>query len=81
MATSRLSSHLAVTSGLPQKPTLRPPVHWARAWAWTIREAVRRSLKLDPDLTVSRLEEIYPIAGYKNLDSYLDGLRKAGLPE
>ena len=21
----------------PQKPTLRPPVHWARAWAWTRR--------------------------------------------
>ncbi len=45
------------------------------------REAVRRSLELDPELTVSRLEQIYPIAGYKNLDGFLEGLRKAGLPE
>jgi adenylate cyclase len=43
--------------------------------------AVARSLELDPDLTISRLKAIYPISGYKNLDGFLDGLRKAGLPE
>jgi hypothetical protein len=38
-------------------------------------------LELHPKLTISRLQEIFPIANYKNLDVYLDGLRKAGLPE
>jgi hypothetical protein len=38
-------------------------------------------LELDPKLTVSRVLEIYPISNYKNLDAYIDGLRKAGLPE
>jgi adenylate cyclase len=43
--------------------------------------AIARLLELDPDLTISRLKAIYPISGYKNLDGFLDGLRKAGLPE
>jgi adenylate cyclase len=42
---------------------------------------IKQSLKLDPKLSVSRLLEIYPIAKFKNLDAYLDGLRQAGLPE
>ncbi len=41
----------------------------------------RRSLELDPKLTVSRILEIYLIARYRNPDADLDGLRKAGLPE
>ncbi len=44
-------------------------------------EAIRRSLELDADLTIARLQAIYPIARYKNLDGFLDGLRQAGLPE
>lgn len=43
--------------------------------------AVKQSLKLNPALTISRLPEFFPIAGYKNLNGYLEGLRKAGLPE
>lgn len=45
------------------------------------KETIRQLLELDPELTVTRLQQIYPVAKYKNLDSFLDGLRKAGLPE
>jgi len=43
--------------------------------------AVKQSLKLNPKLTIARLPEFFPISNFKNLDAYLDGLRKAGLPE
>ncbi|MCH9053473.1 MAG: adenylate/guanylate cyclase domain-containing protein [Proteobacteria bacterium] len=43
--------------------------------------AVRDVLERDPALTIARLKEIYPVAGYKNLEGFIDGLRKAGLPE
>jgi len=43
--------------------------------------AVKQALKLNPALTISRLPEFFPIAKYKNLNGYLDGLKKAGLPE
>jgi len=45
------------------------------------RAAVKQSLKLNDRLTITRLDEFFPIARYKNLDAYLEGLRKAGLPE
>lgn len=32
-------------------------------------------------MTVSRLTAIYPVSGYRNLDGFLDGLRKAGLAD
>ncbi len=38
-------------------------------------------LELDPDLTIKRLLETFPLSRYRNLDGMLDGLRKAGLPE
>ena len=43
--------------------------------------AVRAVLEMDPALTISRLKEIYPVARYNNLEGFIDGLRKAGLPE
>ncbi len=43
--------------------------------------AIKRSLERNPELTIARLPEFFPIARYKNLDAYLDGLRKAGLPD
>lgn len=43
--------------------------------------AIRRALEFNSKLTIARLPELFPIARYKNLDAYLDGLRKAGLPE
>ena len=45
------------------------------------REAMADARKLDPELTISRLVAIYPIARLRNLDAFLEGLRKAGLPE
>ncbi len=45
------------------------------------RETIQSLLELDPVLTLTRLKQIYPVAGYRNLDGFLDGLRKAGLPE
>lgn len=43
--------------------------------------AIKQALKLNSELTIARLPELFPIARYKNLDAYLDGLRKAGLPD
>jgi TolB-like protein len=45
------------------------------------RAAIKRSLERNPELTIARLPELFPIARYKNLDAYLEGLRKAGLPD
>lgn len=43
--------------------------------------SIRRALALNSKLSITRLPELFPIARCKNLDAYLDGLRKAGLPE
>jgi TolB-like protein/tetratricopeptide (TPR) repeat protein len=43
--------------------------------------AIKQALELNPELSIAKLPELFPIARYKNLDAYLDGLRKAGLPE
>ncbi len=45
------------------------------------RAAMRRSLELDPDWTVSRLAAVAPHKGGPKFDRFLDDLRKAGLPE
>jgi tetratricopeptide (TPR) repeat protein len=46
------------------------------------REWVARLLAVDPDMTVSRMRLIYKAKFQKpHLEAYLDGLRKAGLPE
>jgi TolB-like protein/Tfp pilus assembly protein PilF len=45
------------------------------------RGAIKESLKLNAKLTVARLTELLPISNYKNLDGFIDGLRKAGLPD
>ncbi|HSS63477.1 MAG TPA: tetratricopeptide repeat protein, partial [Gammaproteobacteria bacterium] len=45
------------------------------------RETVRQLLELDPETTISRIRQIFPVARYKNLDSFLEGLRKAGIAE
>ncbi len=45
------------------------------------KETIQQLLELDPELTITRLQEIYPVANYRNLGSFLDGLRRAGLPE
>ncbi len=45
------------------------------------REALRQLHELEPDLTLSRLEQIYPVARYQNLEAFLDGLRRAGVKD
>ena len=45
------------------------------------KEAIGQALALNPELTISRAQKIFPIARYKNLDKCIDGLRKAGLPD
>ena len=45
------------------------------------QEALAAALKINPAMTVRTLPENYQVARFKNLDAYLDGLRKAGLPE
>jgi len=44
-------------------------------------DTVDQLLKLDPKATITRLTEIYPVRRYKNYDGFIDGLRKAGLPD
>ena len=43
--------------------------------------AIGDLLALDPELTIGGLKERYPVAGYRNLDGFIEGLRKAGLPD
>ena len=43
--------------------------------------AVKQLRELDPELTISRLKNTYPVARYRNLDAFLEGLSRAGLPE
>jgi TolB-like protein len=43
------------------------------------RETLRQLLELEPDLTISRLQQIYPLTRCRNLEGFLEGLRKAGL--
>jgi TolB-like protein len=45
------------------------------------REAMRHVLELEPDLTIAGFQRTYPVARYANLEDYLDGLRKSGMPE
>jgi len=44
-------------------------------------KTVHQLRELDPELTISRLQEIYPVARYRNLNLLLEGLRQAGLPD
>jgi TolB-like protein len=44
-------------------------------------DVVNQLRELDPELTISRLQQIYPVAHYRNLDVILEGLREAGLPD
>ncbi|MGI9475250.1 MAG: adenylate/guanylate cyclase domain-containing protein [Hyphomicrobiaceae bacterium] len=43
------------------------------------RAALSRALKINPDMTVQAFPKNYQVKQYRNLDAYLDGLRKAGL--
>ncbi len=45
------------------------------------RDAVQEALRLKPDLSIGYLAKILPAKHPNGLDPYLDGLRKAGLPE
>lgn len=45
------------------------------------RQALRAALEINPELTISNFPKLYPVALLKNLDAFLDGLRKAGLSE
>ena len=45
------------------------------------KQALATALKINPGMTITAFPKVYHVALYKNLDAYLDGLRKAGLPE
>ena len=45
------------------------------------RVSLRRALDEKPDLSITYLEKTLPTKTPGGLDKYLDGLRKAGLPE
>ena len=45
------------------------------------REAGRAPLAVQPDATVSKLKTLMPMRRPEDMARYLDGLRKAGLPE
>ena len=45
------------------------------------RDTIARLLQLEPRLTISNLRRRMPISDVKLMNAYLDGLRKAGLPE
>ncbi len=45
------------------------------------RDCIDRLLRIDGEMTLSRLRKIFPVSRYRNLEGMLDGLRKAGLAE
>ena len=45
------------------------------------RDAVQEALRLKPDLSIGYLAKTLPTKHPGGLDPYLDGLRKAGLPD
>ena len=45
------------------------------------REAVRTLLTLQPNTTVPIMQKLMPLKRAEHMAVYLDGLRKAGLPE
>jgi hypothetical protein len=45
------------------------------------REAIARALQLDPDLRISNLKDRIGPFRPEDLAKYVEGLRKAGLPE
>jgi hypothetical protein len=44
-------------------------------------EVVSQLREVDPELTITRLQRIYPVSRYRNLETFLEGLQQAGLPE
>ena len=45
------------------------------------KKALAAALNINSGMTITTFQENYHVARFKNLDAYLDGLRKAGLPE
>ena len=45
------------------------------------RDCLGRLLELEPGLTISRIKASYPYLSSEILDRYMEGLRRAGLPE
>lgn len=45
------------------------------------QEALAGALRINPGMTVRAFPASYHVASYKNLEVYLDGLRRAGLPD
>ena len=45
------------------------------------KKAMARIRQLDPELRISKLTDVVPFREPKDFDRYVDGLRKAGLPE
>ena len=45
------------------------------------REALTAALEISPHMTVRKFPSNYNVSHFKNLDAYMEGLRKAGLPE
>jgi hypothetical protein len=45
------------------------------------QKAMARVRQLDPELRVSKLTDVVPFRQPGDFDRYVDGLRKAGLPE
>jgi hypothetical protein len=45
------------------------------------RKALTRMREIDPELRISNLTELVPFRAAQDYARYVDGLRKAGLPE
>jgi tetratricopeptide (TPR) repeat protein len=45
------------------------------------KEALASALKINPGMTLKAFPKNYHVGRFKNLDAYLGGLRKAGLPD
>jgi hypothetical protein len=72
---------------LRERPTFAPALRFHAASLVELgrlneaRDAVAHLLRLEPHLTISTLRRRAPVFDAKLMDTFLDSLRKAGLPE
>lgn len=45
-----------------------------------LKATISEIMAVDPEISVDRFVKIHPVARYRNLDGFLEGLKKAGLP-
>ena len=76
-----MASHLRVYPSSTEAPDFEAPDPTVRVRLGDLLPLVAMELELDPALRVSNLPDVIPLRRPEDLARYIEGLRKAGLPE